>query len=233
MVGGRPVQPRRLILPLLFGLFGVAVLVALGLWQLQRMEWKAGLLAAIEARIGDVPGPLPVAPDPQRDAYLPVRLAGRFAGGDLDVLVSRKGEGPGYRVVAAFETAEGRRILVDRGFLPEARRRDPRPAGPAEVTGNLHWPEEADRFTPPPDIGRGLWFARDVAAMARVLNTEPVLVVQRSGTGAAAGFARPLPVDTASIPNDHRNYAITWFLLAAAWAGMTAALLWRITRRPE
>jgi surfeit locus 1 family protein len=135
-------------------------------------------------------------------------------------------------VVAAFETDDGRRILVDRGFIPEPLRQGPRPDGPAGVTGNLHWPEDTDSYTPPPDFARGIWFARDVTAMAEVLATEPVMLVQRSGSGAAADFAWPQPVDAAGIPNDHLGYAVTWFLLAAVWAGMTAFLVWRITRRP-
>lgn len=224
---------RRLVFPLILGLAGGAILVALGVWQLGRLEWKAALIAAVEARLAEPPVALPATPDPGADQYRAVRLAGRFTGEDLDVLASRRREGPGFRVVAAFETDDGRRILVDRGFIAEDRRAAARPAGPAEVTGNLLWPDATDRFTPAPDAARGIWFARDVGAMAAALATEPVLVVQRAGTGAAAGFALPLPVDTASIPNDHRNYAITWFALAAAWAGMTALLVWRITRRPR
>lgn len=235
MKGGR-LPMSRLIAPLLFGILGVAVLIGLGVWQLQRLAWKEGILAEISARIAAPPGALPAAPDPEADRYRPVRVAGRFTGEELAVLASVKGLGPGFRIVAAFETEDGRRILVDRGFVPEGARAAPRPAGAAEVTGNLHWPEETDRFTPAPDAARGIWFARDLPAMAAALGTEPVLLVQRSGRGAAAaeGAPRPMPLDSAGIPNDHLEYAITWFLLAAGWAGMTAALLWRISRqRPQ
>ena len=62
---------RRLILPLLAGLVGTAVLISLGLWQLQRLDWKQGVLSAIDARIGQAAGPLPDRPDPQADAFLP------------------------------------------------------------------------------------------------------------------------------------------------------------------
>jgi surfeit locus 1 family protein len=96
------------------------------------------------------------------------------------------------------------------------------------VEGNLHWPEEVDGFTPAPDARTGLWFARDVPAMAEALGSEPVLIVARSPT--APGI-EPLPVDTSHIPNDHLGYAVQWFGLAAVWLGMTAYLLWRIRRR--
>ena len=66
--------------------------------------------------------------------------------------------------------------------------------------------------------------------MAEALQTEEVLVIARVVTGTDAR-ATPLPVDTSGIPNDHLQYAVTWFGLAAVWAGMTLFLLWRIRRR--
>jgi surfeit locus 1 family protein len=118
--------------------------------------------------------------------------------------------------------------MVDRGFLPEDRRSAPRDSGAATVVGNLHWPEEVDGFTPPPDARTGLWFARDVPAMAQQLSAEPLLIVAREPTGSEI---EPMPVDLSGIPNDHLGYAIQWFGLAAVWLGMTAYLLWRIRRR--
>jgi surfeit locus 1 family protein len=100
------------------------------------------------------------------------------------------------------------------------------------VTGNLHWPDEVDRWTPEPDLSEGLFFARDVPAMAAALGTEPVLVIARAVEGTAPR-AQPLPVTAEGIPNDHLGYAIQWFGLAAVWAGMTVWLLWRIRRRQE
>ena len=219
---------RRMIIPLLIGLLGGAILISLGLWQVQRLAWKQSVLAEIDARIADAPIPLPAAPDPEADRYLPVTATGRFTGEHLDVLVSRKQIGPGVRVVEVFETTDARRILVDRGFLRQDARNAPRVSGPASVEGNLHWPDEVDSYTPTPDATTGLWFARDVAAMAEALNTEATFIVARRPTG---GEIEPMPVDTSGIPNDHMNYAITWFSLAAVWLGMTAYLLWRIRQR--
>jgi surfeit locus 1 family protein len=216
----------RLVVPVLFGLAGMAVLVWLGVWQLQRLAWKEGILAGIAARMDELPGAVPDQPDPRRDAYLPVTATGRLTGEEALVLVSRKQVGPGYRVIAVLETEEGRRLLLDRGFLPEAAKAARRDTVGVTVTGNLHWPDEVDGFTPAPS--GGLWFARDVPALAAALGTEPVLVVARSGTGDGI---EPLPVDTAHIPNDHLGYAIQWFGLAVVWAGMTLLLLWRIRRR--
>jgi len=214
----------RFVVPLLFGLIGAGVLVSLGLWQLDRLEEKESQLAEIEARIAAAPVALPAAPDPLVDRYLPVLAKGAFTGQALRVLVSQKEIGAGYRIVEVFRTG-GRQVLVDRGFvrvdvdLTLATRE-------ATVTGNLHWPDEVDRFTPAPE--GDLWFARDVPAMARALGTEPALIIAREGTGD--GIA-PLPVDTTYIPNNHFGYAVQWFGLATVWLGMTGFYLWRIRRR--
>ena len=218
---------RRMILPLLFGLIGAAVLAGLGLWQLDRLAWKEAALTDIAARIGADPVALPANPDPTADRYLPVTATGRFTAESLDVLVSRKEIGAGVRVIEVFET-DGRRVLVDRGFVADGARVSPRGPDASTVTGNLHWPDEMDSFTPPPDPKTGLWFARDVPAMATRLNAEPLLIVARDTT--APGI-EPMPADTSGVPNNHLGYAVQWFGLAAVWLGMTAYLLWRIRRR--
>ena len=221
----------RLIFPLLLGLVGAGVLLSLGFWQVQRLEWKTQILAEIDARLVSEPVALPDTVSSDADKYLPVTVAGRLLGGEALVLTSIKDLGAGYRVIAAFEVAENnRKILIDLGFLADANRKISRPTGPMEVVGNLHWPEEVDRFTPEPELSRNFWFARDVERMANVLGTEPVLVVARN---IAPGIPEitPMPVDTASVANDHLTYAITWFSMAAVWLGMTALLVWRIRQR--
>lgn len=221
---------RRLIVPLLLGLSGTIVLLWLGIWQLQRLEWKEGVLAEIDARIGGTPVPLPGIVDPATDRFLPVVTSGST--GDTEILVqsSLKLVGPGFRVIAPFQTDDGRPIMVDRGFIRLTDRDRVRPSTAMTVTGNLHWPDEQDIFTPDPDIPAGLWFARDVAGMAAALGTEPVLVVART-TDEAVRVVTPLPVDSAGIPNDHLQYAVTWFLLAVVWAAMTVYLAVTLCRR--
>lgn len=223
---------RRLLLPLLFGAFGCAFLASLGVWQLQRLAWKEGVLAQIEERIGDAPVALPVAPDVEADRYLPVRVSGRTLGREIDVLVSTKEEGAGFRVISAFETDGGRLIMIDEGYVRQTEKDVARPGAEMVVTGNLHWPDEIDGFTPEPDLKAKIWFARDVPAMAAHLETEPVLVIARTVTGTDAR-ATPLPVSTVGIPNSHLGYAIQWFGLALVWAGMTAFFLWRMHRSEE
>lgn len=221
---------RRMIIPLLFGVVGVAILLSLGIWQVQRLQWKQAVLAEIDARIGAAAVDLPSRPDPDADKFLPVKAEGQLTGEQLDVLVSRKQIGAGYRVIAVLELMDGRRVLLDRGFLVEAARGLPREVTALTVEGNLLWPDEVDGFTPAPDASRGIWFARDLPAMAAALNAEPLLIVARTETGDGI---EPMPVDSSTIPNDHLNYAITWFLLALVWVGMTVLLLWRMRRKVE
>ena len=222
----------RLIFPLLLGFVGAGILVGLGVWQLQRLDWKNGILAQIDAKIAAVPVVLPDTVSPEADKYLPVTLSGRLIGPEALVLTSIKDSGAGYRVIAALEVAgSGRKIMVDLGFVADMNRDFTRPTAQMMVTGNLHWPEEVDGFTPEPELLSALWFARDVERMANVLGTEQVLVVARS-LDPPIPAVTPLPVDTATVANDHLNYAITWFSLAFVWLGMTALLVWRI-RRPR
>ena len=216
----------RLLVPLIFGLAGMAVLVWLGLWQLDRLAWKEALLADITARINAAPGPLAaeVTADTRWQA---VAAEGQIGTDALRVLVSRKAVGAGYRVISAFETNEGRRILLDRGFVALET---PIPAGgAARVTGNLHLPDDRLSSTPPNDEAANIWFARDIVRMAAVLGTEPLLVVARAVDPGEPGIT-PLPVDTATIPNDHFGYAMQWFGLAVVWAAMTGYFLWRNRR---
>lgn len=216
-----------MIFPLVIGGLGCAILIALGTWQLRRLEWKQGVLAEIEAKIDAAPVSLPAVIDPSMK-YLPVMASGEIGTDELHVLVSRKQVGAGYLIIVPFTTVDGRRVLLDRGFVPEMAKDAPRGGGPATVIGNLHWPDDMNSSTPAPDLGRNIWFGRDIPEMADALDTEPVLIVARESTGE--GIA-PMPVGVEGIPNDHLQYAITWFSLCLVWLGMTLFLLWRIRAR--
>lgn len=220
---------KRLIGALVLGVAGVAILMSLGIWQMQRLAWKEGILAEIAARILAAPVALPLSPDPADHPYLPVALEGQFDPHFVRVLVSQKGMGAGYRIVSVLQTPEGRRVLVDRGVIPVAAEMPAPRDAPVTLTGNLHWPQERDRYTPANDLAANIWFAREVPALAEHLGAEPVLVIAREISPPEAPI-QPLPVGIDNIPNDHLSYAITWFSLAVVWLGMTLFLLWRIRR---
>ncbi len=219
----------RLIAPLLIGLVGLAILLWLGFWQLQRLDWKEGILSEIDGRIAADPVPVPSMPDPERDRFLPVTVTGEITDQELHFLVSTKETGPGFRIVSLFLTEDGRRLLLDRGIVDDNNKFAERPPVTATITGNLHWPEETDMFTPEPDRTMNMWFARDVETISAELATEPVLIVLRTTTEETPPV-RPFPVSASSIPNDHLQYAVTWFGLALVWAGMTVYWIVRIRR---
>lgn len=220
---------RRYLFPVLLGVIGCAILIWLGVWQLQRMEWKEGLLDNIRAGIEADPVPLPAQIDPSMK-YLPVEVSGITTGDEIHALSSTKEQGGGFQVISGFVTDDGRRIMVDRGFIPQELRHAERPPVRLTIRGNLHWPDEKGSATPDPNLTENIWFARDVPAMAELLDTQPVLVVANFVQGNAQG-AEPIPVAVEGIPNNHLSYALQWFMIAAVWAGMTVALIWRIRQR--
>ena len=219
---------RRTIFILIIGLAGLAVLLSLGAWQVQRLTWKQGILAEIDAKISGAPIALPAAPNVTPHKYQPVEISGRFVEKRIRVLVSQKLIGAGYRIIQPFQTQD-RVILIDRGFVKIDQIEDLR-NDQASVLGNLHWPDEVDDYTPEPDMKRDIWFARDVTALADALNTDPILVIAREITPDSEKVS-PIPISSSGIPNDHLQYAITWFALAAVWAGMSGLFLIGTRRR--
>ena len=219
----------RLWFLLIVGLVGTGILISLGVWQVQRLAWKQDLLSRIEAQITAEPVPLRAAVEPAFQRYAPVTVTGTFGDGHIRMLASRKSIGPVHRIIRPFDVDGYGRVLIDTGWQPDGAEVLSVPQGRITLTGNLDAPQEADGFTPVPDLAANLWFARDVPAMAAALDTQPVLVVLRDAPETDLGVT-PWPVDTAGIPNDHLQYAITWFSLALIWAGMTGYFLLR-TRR--
>ncbi|MEO0943575.1 MAG: SURF1 family protein [Pseudomonadota bacterium] len=219
---------KRFIGPLIFGVVGCAILASLGVWQLQRLAWKEGILAEMDALLTGEPRPLEEATQPLT-RFTPVRVTGRTTGEEIHVLTSVQGQGPGYRLISVFEI-DGARWLLDEGFIPQANKSEQRAPADLTVLGNLHLPDEVDGFTPEPDLGANIWYARDTAAMAAHLNTrDEALIIARSIEEGAARAA-PWPPDTSSVSNKHLGYAVQWFGLAIVWGAMTLYMLWRRRR---
>jgi surfeit locus 1 family protein len=209
-------------------LAGLAVLVGLGVWQLKRLQWKEGLIAQIETRTKGEPITLKeatamarVGRDPE---YYRVRIDGRFHHARERYLYAVSDGMVGWHVITPLETADGDMVLVDRGFVPDMLR-DPssRPLGQVEnvvtVTGIVRSPELRNMFTPDNEPEPNRWFWRDLQGMARsmfpsgVIQAAPFFLdAEKSaipGGWPEGGQTR------LEIPNNHLQYAITWFLLAA------------------
>ena len=216
---------RRNLPFLIFSAAVLAALLALGTWQVRRLGEKRAYLDALEAVIAAAPVAVPAQPDPAADRFRAVTATGRLTGPEVHVLVSTRDFGAGYRIVQAFET-DGRRLLLDRGFIRLTDKNRARDPAEIEVIGNLYWPDETDSFTPPNDLAANIWYARDVPPLAAHLGTEQTMIVALHSRPDDPAIA-PLPIDTAGIPNRHLEYVLTWYGLAVTWVLMSAYFLRR------
>ena len=227
------VSRKSAIAPIVIGVLGTAILLMLGAWQVQRLDWKEGLIGRIEARLSAGPVALPASLDPLRDNLLRVTVSGQMGRDELHAIHSIKELGPGYRLIVPMQLGQ-KRIMVDLGFIPE-RLKDAIPRDGSmrwnddpsamDVTGLLLWPNETDSFTPEPDRGRNIWFARDVDLMAEALGTDPILLVAESHPDDQVVLPQPPGIN---LPNRHLEYALTWFGLAFVWTVMS--IVWLRTR---
>lgn len=219
----------RIISLIVFSAIVTGVFVALGTWQLQRMEWKTELLAAIDERMLAAPVSLPVALDPVTDKYLRVTVTGEIGTDELHVLTSITGT-PGFKIITTMDLPDGRRILIDRGFVPEIAKTEPRFGGPTTAIGSLLWPLETDKYTPAADRSTNIWFARDVELMSAELGTLAILVAITESDNNENITPQPIEIN---IHNRHLEYVLTWYGFAIIWVGMIGLLIWRNTRRTQ
>ena len=215
---------RSLLWPSILSLLAFLVFLGLGIWQLQRLHWKEGLIAAREAGAKAPPVALPATADEARGLeFHRVRAGGSFQhGAELYLQVISPDGKPGYHVVTPLLLADGDFVFVDRGFVPEekknpATRTAAQHLGMGDVTGVVRLPAPPGPFTPANDPAHNRWFYVDLAAMAAADRVERVLpfYLEADATPNPGGF----PVGGQSnlaLPNDHLQYAITWFALAAA-----------------
>ena len=228
---------RALAAPAIATLVGIALLIGLGVWQLKRLAWKEGLIAAVEERVlapaVDIPSPGDWPKLNPRDyEYRHVRVFGVY---DLAhqalvfrALSSPRGRygGPGYLVMTPLRLADGETVLVNRGFVPEERKEaaNDGPAGPTEITGLMRASEDRTWFTPADDPARGQWFTRDVEPIAQALNVGPHAPFSIDADANADPAALPEGGETIlEFPNNHLSYAMTWFGMALALAGVFIA----------
>ena len=215
---------KRFWFIIFIGFAGTACLLYLGKWQIDRLYWKLDVLKKIDQKIAAAPVLLPAEPSESVHKYLSVEISGQFLQESIRVLASKKRYGAGYRIIHVFRT-NGRRLLVDLGFVGLETDYDIDLSSDISLVGNLHWSDELDNFTPEPDLENNIWFARDVERVASALQTEPILIILKDSTLKGKNI-KPMPIDTTHIPNDHLQYAITWFSLAIIWALMSCLFIW-------
>ncbi len=234
------------------GALAVLALVALGIWQVQRLAWKTALIARGEAGLvappAAAPGPQDWAALTAADEYRRLSVTGRYLPGPQPLVRAVTRLGSGYWVMTPLREAGGWTVLVNRGFVPEAMR-DAVPAppeGPVTVEGLLRHSQPGGGFLRANDPAADRWFSRDAAALAAALDLPPPVApwfldagtpgaaTQGPGAEVPAGEVRagdPVPgLTVVRFANSHLSYALTWFTLAAGLAGM---LVWLRLRRPQ
>lgn len=210
--------------------------LALGGWQLQRMQWKHALIERVDARLAAAPVPMPGRarwPDVNAvdDEYRRVRVDGAYLPGVEVRTRAVTALGGGSWVLSALRNGAGEIVLINRGFVPDGAAHDAAPSGPVAVTGLLRISEPGGGFLRRNDPANGRWYSRDVAAIARAHGLPEATTAPFFIDAAAAADAPPQRWPRAGLTvvrfrDSHLTYALTWFALAGltAWAG------WRLLR---
>jgi surfeit locus 1 family protein len=224
-------ERRSLLIPALVAVAVLATLLGLGTWQLERKAWKDDLIAALNQRLAAAPTPLPAADtwdrlEPAEMEFRRVAFTATFDYG-REALVYTAGSslradvaGPGYWVFTPARLSDGRLVMVDRGFVPEGRqdaasRATGQVPGPVEIVGFLRWPEQRGIFTPSDNPERNMWFLRDHLAIAQAKGLDRVapFFIDQEAPAPSGGLPRPGRL-TPQLPNNHLQYAVTWYGLA-------------------
>jgi surfeit locus 1 family protein len=214
----RRFRPR--LWPTLISLSALGVLLALGVWQLERLEWKTALIAAREAALAAPAVELPAVLTPDLD-FRRVRVHGRLLNEQAQRFRLRTHNGePGYEALTPLRLDTGGVILVNRGWRPEAASPTQGPEGEATLEGVLRFPRPPGYFAPEhgPAPERWLWY--DLAGLER-----------RHGTPLAPAVLELEPPEGVGLVNNHLQYALTWCALAAALVAIYVVRL--CDRRPE
>jgi surfeit locus 1 family protein len=210
-----------------------AVLITLGVWQVERRAWKLALIDRVEQRIHAPAQPIPSPASwptisATNDEYRHVGLAGRFLHDRETLVQAVTEEGPGYWVLTPLKRDDGTLVLINRGFVPSERRdastrRDGNPDGRVEITGLLRVTEPNGGFLRNNVPQHNRWYSRDVAAIAtaRGLHDVAPFFVDADGSQTAQGpIEGPIGgLTVVRFPNNHLIYALTWFALAFMLAG--------------
>ncbi|MCR0983507.1 SURF1 family protein [Roseomonas populi] len=222
---------RRRILPAVLASIPVlAVLLALGTWQVQRLHWKTELLATIAAAEAGPPVPLSAAPQP----FTKVAVTGRFRH-DLEATLGAQVRGAvlGTHLITPLEAEGLPPVLVNRGWVPMQRDGAAiiRPAGTVTVVGYVSPPHDRDLFAATDDVAGRRFYTADARAIGAALGLPgtmaDLLVALR--TADTPRDALPQPAETLPRPpNSHLGYAITWYGLAASLLGVLVA--WAIRK---
>jgi surfeit locus 1 family protein len=210
---------------------GVAILLALGTWQLQRLAWKTALLARIDQAEGSAPVPLGAAPLNFSKVVASGMLLPPTALYGIDV--RDRPDGPareGAQLLQVLRRPGLQSLLVDRGWIPEGVTPPPPAAVTVQISGYIRRAEKPTIFSPADDVENRHFYALDPGAIGAALGVPDLAPFTLVAMGPPAGADGPFP-ETAlpRPPNNHLQYAFTWYGLAATLVGVFAA--WARSRR--
>lgn len=232
--GGAPRSSRARLLAAACAALLCLGFIALGAWQLQRLQWKNALVAQVGQRVHAAPATAP-SPDAwtrlskDHDEYRHLRLSGRFLDEYSTRVQAATELGSGFWLLTPLRTDDGAIVIVNRGFIAAGAK----PAGagpdPVTVTGLLRMSERGGGFLRDNDPIHDRWYSRDVEAIAAargLTHVAPYFVDQDAaaenrGLTQTAGRT-PDPVGgltVISFHNNHLVYALTWFAMALMAAG--------------
>jgi surfeit locus 1 family protein len=256
-----PARLRSLLLPAVLVCLGLAMLVSLGNWQVRRLAWKEDLIARVTERPASEPldlreESLENIGEPssflENNLYRPMLLTGEYRpDGESLVftsLIRPRGRfgGPGYWVMTPFVTPRGAVILVNRGFVPDGMRNAyaPPPGEELTIKGLIRAAEEGSWLTPDAKLDERIFFSRNPSEIARATGVSEGLdypggsrfitffIDLDASYTPASGL--PQPGETRfSFPNNHLQYAITWYGLAVALLAVFAVFAWRRLKEPQ
>jgi len=239
---------RGVVVPTIFAVICVAILLGLGKWQLDRKVWKEDLIATITARLSAPPESLPPRVqwtqfDAAKDEYRRVTFAADYLIGEQALIYTAGSafrpdvSGAGYWVFTPAKLADGSIVVVDRGFVPLGRKNmasgGEGAPGKVDVVGVVRWPEKRGMFTPNDEPQHNIWYLRDPRVIAAAKNWGAVapFYVDQESPQPPGGWPRAGKLSV-SLPDNHLQYAITWFLTAAGITGVYLFWLfgrWRLT----
>lgn len=214
--------------PTAITVLAVVLCTGLGIWQLYRMEWKAGIIETIEARIGQDPVALPmVIDDPEAWDYTPVIVSGVFRHDQETYLQAQSRNGNfGYQIITPLERPDGTTVLINRGWVPfDMREPDTRAPesfieGPVTINGlvRLPWYQTwiAQNFVLDNDPVKKIFFEGALPEMAAAHQIDVLPVFVDADDTPTPGEWPKGGQTVLELVDNHLVYAIQWFALAIA-----------------
>ncbi|MCP4923614.1 MAG: SURF1 family protein [bacterium] len=206
-----------------FTLFSILVFLALGFWQLERLEEKQALIQKLTQRLGATPADIKTVLNDSRDleeywSWRPVKLTGSWDVNANIFLQTRIHQGKsGVNVVTPFHLKSGPTILVNRGWFPEEQRvraAQPLPKEPVSLAGFLRVKEDRGSLAPDNRPEKEDWYILDIPEISKHLGLSlaaPFFVIASEEIqGGQPALISP------HLPNNHLSYAFTWFALSVA-----------------